>query len=298
LDDTIKSGDEAYELTGAIVLGNIPQIQLGDEVSDQKPAKPLQALVKRITSLVPAIGRISSGDDATKEAAYVYCSVNPRSAVAEEFRSLRINLDFVGVDKPLKTILITSSEPREGKTSIASNLAIVMAQAGKKVILVDADFRKPSVNEHFRIENTKGLSDVFRDNLDLYGVGQQWKENGLWIITTGKMPPNPIDLLSSHKMDQVLAELETISDVVIIDGPPLMFPDSVALSRKVDGVLMVLKHAISRKGPTQVSSRQLNQVGARVVGVVMNGVPGKRTHYYHSYYRSANKVKSEPKQIN
>jgi polysaccharide biosynthesis transport protein len=212
---------------------------------------------------------------------------HPRSTAAEEMRLLRVNLDFASIDNLIKTIYITSPSANDGKSSIAINLAIVMAQGGKKVLLLDADLRRPSIDSYLELDNRKGLSDLLRYDHAPESVMQEWKQSNLAIITTGLIPANPADLLTSRKMEQVMRQIEAFVDVVIIDGPPMAFPDSVALSKKVDAVLMVVTHAATRKGQAHKMLKQLVQVGARVVGIVFNKVPYKSMSYnYYSYYSS------------
>lgn len=301
LDDTIKTSDDVNRFLGIPVLANIPMIIKGIEATMPENVSLVHTLFGRIRSLVPNQKKINglNGLDETSDTAFIYTSKYPRSEIAEEFRSLRINLDFAGVDKPLKTILITSPSPAEGKTSVATNLAIVMAQGGKRVALLDADFRKPNIDLHFHLPNKKGLSDLFRDNPELNEVLQPWKDTLLQIVTTGITPPNPVDLLSSMRMDQILNQLLMFSDVVIVDGPPLIFPDSLALSTKVDGVLMVLRHSYSRRGTAQNKFKQLARVGAHILGVVLNKTPGNHTNYYskRNYYKQhIQDSELEPKQ--
>lgn len=321
LDDTFKSGEEITTLLNLPVLASIPLVTTTESQNKPVISGPLHGLRRRLLSL-PGFatkahaevapteknenhngsnGKVSGVDGANEGEIFLYSAAYPRSVAAEEFRLLRINLDFAGVDKPLKSIFVTSPEPNEGKTSVATNLAIVMAQGGKKVILIDADFRRPSVDTHFRIANNRGLSDVFRESHDLLQVTQHWQESNLWIIPTGLTPPNPADLLSSNKMKQILEELGQISDVVIVDGPPMLFPDSIALSSKVDGVIMVVSHAYTRRGTAQARLKQLAQVGARVLGVVLNKAPHESHSYYnshyHNYYRPEKKAEPEAKKV-
>lgn len=282
LDDTIKSSEDIATLLTVPVLGNISNIT--NEIGDSKPVQTNAAheLFQRIKDIFQIGKKPNNGSELDDDDVFIYSANNPRSLASEEFRTLRLNLDFAGVAKPLKTILVTSPSPAEGKSSIASNLAIVMAQGGKKVVLLDVDFRKPKTMTHFYIPNDKGLSDVLRGTLDLNSVVQSWKEN-LSIICAGVIPPNPVDLLSSQRMSQILEELEATSDVIIIDAPPLLFPDSLALSPKVDGVMVVIRYAYTRRGTAQAQVNQLIKVGARVVGVVLNNTPVQRTSYYDKY---------------
>ena len=229
---------------------------------------------------LPVLGSLSEVKQGQNEADYV--EENPRSLIAESFRSLRTNLEFVAIDQPVDTILITSSGVSEGKTSVATNLAIVMAQGGKKVILLDADMRNPSIHEALKISNSVGLSDLFRSNANAKMVTNEWKD-GILVITAGKTPPNPTDLLGSKKMDAIINELKQMADVVIIDGPPFIVIDAAVLSAKVDGVLLIVRHAITRKGAARDTMEQLRRSGARVLGVAINRIPRTGESYFGTY---------------
>jgi capsular exopolysaccharide synthesis family protein len=229
---------------------------------------------------LPVLGSLSEVKPGQNEAEYV--EENPRSLIAESFRSLRTNLEFVAIDQPLDTILITSSGVSEGKTSVATNLAIVMAQGGKKVVLLDADMRNPSIHEALKISNSVGLSDLFRSNANAKMVTNEWKD-GILVITAGKTPPNPTDLLGSKKMDAIINELKQMADVVIIDGPPFIVIDAAVLSAKVDGVLLIVRHAITRKGAARATMEQLKRSGARVLGVAINRIPRTGESYFGTY---------------
>jgi capsular exopolysaccharide synthesis family protein len=255
LDDTLKSPEEINHLLDLPVIGFITEVEKG---------KTLES----------------------------YLTKEPRSGVAEAFRSLRTDLEFSGVDKPLKTIYITSSEMESGKTSIAVNLAIVIAQSGKRVILVDADLRRPSVHRYLGLTNQRGLSDVFRGNLDIYNATTPYKEGNIFVITSGTPPPNPSELLGSKKMDQILESLKKVADIIIVDGPPFLVTDATILATKVDGVLLIVRYGYTRKNGALNAAKQLKRAGARSIGVVLNRIP--RTsgagygygsyHYYPGYY--------------
>jgi len=235
--------------------------------------------ITRVLNL-PVVGSLSEVKQGQNEAEYI--EENPRSIIAEAFRSLRTNLEFVAIDQPLNTILITSPGVSEGKTSVATSLAIVMAQGGKKVILLDADMRNPSIHGALKISNSVGLSDLFRSNANAKIVTNEWKD-GILIITAGKMPPNPTDLLGSKKMDAIILELKQMADVVIIDGPPFIVIDAAVLSAKVDGVLLVVRHAITRKGAARDTMEQLKRSGAKVLGVAINRIPRTGESYFGTY---------------
>lgn len=213
----------------------------------------------------------------------VYVSENPLSPIAESFRTLRTNLDFAGVDKPIKSLLVTSTGPAEGKSTVAVNLAAVMAQGERRVILVDTDLRRPSIHRFLGMSNRKGLSDLFRDQTRLANVISTWGEPPFAVITSGGLPPNPTELLESERMTRILHELKEKSDIIIVDSPPTIVADPIAMSVKMDGVLLVVQPGKTKIGAAQVLMEHLNRAGARVLGVVLNPISRKHMHYYTKY---------------
>jgi non-specific protein-tyrosine kinase len=214
----------------------------------------------------------------------VFVAENPLLPITEAFRTLRTNLDFAGVNQPLKTLLITSASPSEGKTTIAANLAAVMAQGERRVILIDADLRRPTVHRNMGIANRKGLSDLFRNQTEISNVISSWGDPPIVVITSGGLPPNPTELLSSEKMETILAELKDKSDIVILDTPPAIVADPIVLAAVVDGVLLVIEPGKTKIGAAQVLMEQLERAGARVVGAVLNSISRRRSGYYYSKY--------------
>lgn len=208
----------------------------------------------------------------------------PRSPASEAFRSLRTNLEFIGVDDPLKSILISSSNAAEGKTTVAVNLAAVVAQSGKRVILVDADLRRPRMHRELGVVNRLGLSDVFRDRVALEDVIQQYDDLGLYIITSGGIPPNPAELLGSEKMNQILTTLEEQYDLVIIDSTPTLVTDSQLIAARTDGVLLVLYPGHTHAEAASAAVEQYHRVGARLLGTVFNNIQAGQGYGGYSPY--------------
>lgn len=213
---------------------------------------------------------------------------HPKSPVAESFRSIRTNLNFISPDDPLESMLITSSGSGEGKSLITSNVAVSLAQNGKKIIIIDADMRKPMQHRFYAAANLKGLSDIltgeieFRDGLIETGI------EGLELITAGSIPPNPSELLDSHKMEEVLTAAKERTDMVIIDTPPVLaVTDAVLLSTKVDGTVIVVASQRTHNDMLVKAQMKLERVNANIVGTILNRFPVQKqgNYYYRDYYR-------------
>lgn len=243
---------------------------------------------------LPLIGFISemAADKHVEEGSVVL--QQPRSPTAESFRVLRTNLEFASVDAPLRTILVSSPSAAEGKTTVATNLAAVMAQGNKRVVLVDCDLRRPRVHRQLGLTNNRGLSDVFLGQLDLREVILPWRKR-FAVITSGSLPPNPAELLASEKMAQVLEQLEQFADIVIIDSPPFVVSDAQVLAAKVDGVVMVVQPGKTPTDAAQAMVEQLHRAGARVVGVVLNRIPRRGGSYYYYYGKYRYNYDYEPR---
>lgn len=213
----------------------------------------------------------------------------PRSPVAESFRSLRTNVKFSSVDVRLRRILVTSATPQDGKTTISGNLAIAFAQSDMQVVLIDADLRRPQQHHRFGLSNKVGLSDLMMRPLeDIPEVIQPTTVPGLKIIACGSIPPNPAELLGSKKMIQILDYLGEENDLVIVDTPPVMsVTDAAAIASGMDGVILVAKPGSTKLAAFQQSVEQLQAVGAHILGVALNEIePRSRRYgyYYHRYY--------------
>jgi non-specific protein-tyrosine kinase len=241
--------------------------------------------VSRITDY-PIIGYLSDwGDEIGNR---VFVAEHPRHPVVEGYRTLRTNLEYTGVDKPVRTIFVASADTEDGKSSVASNLAVILAQAEKKVILVDADLRKPSIHTFFGLSNDYGLSEVFRGRLSIDDVLKEWNGDQLAVITAGDPPPNSSELIGSQRMSQILEDLQARADLVVIDGPPFLVADATALAAKVDGILIVVRSGYTHEPAVRSMVQQLDRIGARVLGIVMNRMPRNLGYYgVDSYYASS-----------
>jgi capsular exopolysaccharide synthesis family protein len=207
----------------------------------------------------------------TNNATYVL--QNPNTSLAESFRLLKSNLDFFGIDSPSKTILITSPSQGNGKTTIAVNLALSMASLGdQKVVLVDADLRRPAVHSALDISSKPGLSDVIRGERTAHSVIKLWKKDTLEVITAGTRMPNVTEIVGSKRIGAILNDLKETYEVVIVDAPPLVISDAYNLASKVDGVILVLVPGQTREEQAKVMKEQLDRAGATVIGVVFNKI--------------------------
>lgn len=212
---------------------------------------------------------------------------DPKSAISESIRTLRTNLQFSSVDKKIKTILITSSVPGEGKSFIAANLACSFANSGSKVLLVDCDIRKGRQHRIFGFHNKKGLSNLLLDN-----VTKVYSEyihetviNNLSVIFKGMTPPNPSELLNSEKNKQLISVIKDEFDVVIFDGAPITgLPDSLIMSTLVDGVIVVTACKETSISLLEDTKKSLQNVNANILGVILNRASSKKNKYYGTYY--------------
>jgi non-specific protein-tyrosine kinase len=247
LDDTLRSPEEVSRQLGLPVLGVIARTKMEDEL-------PI------------AISQ-------------------PRSPVTEAFRSLRTNIQFASVDTPIHTLMVTSSSPSDGKSTVAVNLAAVMAQGERSVAVIDADLRRPRLHKLMHVSNRRGVSDLFiQPQVYLDGSLQSTESSNLMVLTSGSLPPNPSELLGSEKMSEVIRQVRQRADLVILDTPPVLaVTDAVVLASRVDGVLIVARPGATKLAVLRQTVDQLQRVGAKILGVVLNDVDLKRTRYYYNY---------------
>ena len=256
LTDAIKDSDDIREVAGLSTLGTIARVKGG----------PTRSEIYRLVALL-----------------------YPRSGVAEAYRTLRTNIEFASVDKPIRTLLVTSSAPGEGKTVTAANLAVVIAQAGHRVLLVDADLRKPGIHLVFDLPNTQGLTTLLRnESYSVDAVAQGTEQPNLRVLTTGPLPPNPAELLGSQRMRAILERLEVGGDLLILDSPPLeVVTDAAILSSFLDGTLFVVDAGHSKRRAARQSREALARAGATVIGAVLNRIPAPARSEYADYYGAA-----------
>ncbi|WP_186431532.1 CpsD/CapB family tyrosine-protein kinase [Clostridium sp. BSD9I1] len=209
----------------------------------------------------------------------------PLSPMSETYRTLRTNIKFSSVDKDIKVIMVTSSGPGEGKSTTASNLAVVMAQAGNKTVIIDCDQRKPRLHKVFGLSNEKGISDILAKEIKFEAAVQNTDQENLSIITSGTKPPNPAELLSSITMKEFLDFIKKEYDCIIIDTPPIVaVTDAQLLSRHADGCILVVASGQADRDAAMKAKELLEKVDAHMLGVVLNKVDVSSKGYYGAYY--------------
>jgi succinoglycan biosynthesis transport protein ExoP len=295
---TIPGGPTTPKTTRNILFGLIVGLALGAglaillEVLDTR-IKDLDTLRDRL-NLAP-LGLMPFDRDA--KATPLVVRDAPQSARAEAFRQLRTNLHFLGVERPPKSIVVTSSLPAEGKSTTASNLAIALAQAGQQVAVIDADFRHPQLSQYLGIKGGVGLSEVLIGRVTLAEALQPWGEDGmLTVLPSGAKPPNPSELLGSRAMARVVAELSG-RGMLIIDSPPVLpFTDATVLAKVTDTTLLVVRANSTRLDKLERALQALRTVDAQLAGAVLNMVPSKGPDidYYGYYGRDRGGSKAAP----
>jgi capsular exopolysaccharide synthesis family protein len=255
LDNTIKTPDDVERYAGTNCIGMVPTIDFGKEVGED----------------------VSNPD--------VIIHHRPKSTFAEAIRSIRTAVSFSSPDSPPKTILVTSFVPKEGKTFIAVNLALAMAHAGESVLLVDADMRRPQSHRIFRTDNRHGLSSAIAGEEP--AIRHAVVHEKLDLITAGPIPPNPAEIVGSHRMAQFMKEMKDRYDKIVVDSPPISsVTDAVVLSRLVDSVLLVIHGGVTTREVVAHGAGLMRDVNAKVIGAVLNNIDvGKESYYYSHYYQ-------------
>ncbi|MDZ7330424.1 MAG: polysaccharide biosynthesis tyrosine autokinase [candidate division KSB1 bacterium] len=276
-DNSVRSAADIERL-GIPILGAIPVIRIEDtnsklgnngkhRLSDHANAGEAKAMVSRLIT-----------------------HFAPKSPISEAYRSLRTSIQYARADSPLKTIVITSPGPQEGKSTTVANLAITIAQMGTKTLLVDTDLRRPILHSIFNINRSKGISNYLIGKADLDEVIFKTEIDNLFVIPSGTLPPNPSELLGSVSMKQCISELKKRFDVVLFDSPPIMaVTDAAVISSEVDGVILVVKAGQTDRNAVQRSFEILRSIPNRILGALLNvvsvdGVYGSYYYYYYHYY--------------
>ncbi|MGB3159716.1 MAG: CpsD/CapB family tyrosine-protein kinase [Carnobacterium sp.] len=221
----------------------------------------------------------------TEERPSLITLTKPSSVIAEQFRTIRTNIQFSMVDAELKTIMVTSAAPGAGKSTISANLAVTMAMQGKRVLLVDADMRKPTVHKTFKLPNQNGLTTLLTEkDVEIKDIAHRTPTEGLYVITSGVIPPNPSELLASNRMSTLIKEFEEVFDLIIFDTPPIIaVTDAQVMASKVDGTVFVINKGVANKEMVKKSKELLEMVKANVIGAVFNRVELSPDTYYHYY---------------
>lgn len=210
---------------------------------------------------------------------------DPKSPAAEAYRTLRTNLGFASLDNPCRVIMVTSPGPNDGKSTIASNLAVVLAQAGHMTLLVDCDLRKPMQHKIFTLENVQGVTNCILQHLEVRQVAKNGAVENLHVLTSGPIPPNPAEILASERAKEFLQELGQYYDYIVIDSPPVLaVTDASLMAQVVDGVILVVSSHETRREAAQEAKEQLAKANARILGVVLNKVKVESPDYHYYYY--------------
>jgi capsular exopolysaccharide synthesis family protein len=214
--------------------------------------------------------------------------LDPKSPISEQYRTIRTNVQFSTVDEEVKTLMVTSAGPGDGKSTTAANLAVVFAQQGKKVLLVDSDMRKPTAHYTFNMSNVYGLTSVLTKQITLINAVEESQENNLFILTSGPIPPNPAELLSSKAMEQFFRDAEEFFDLIVFDTPPLLaVTDAQILANRCEGSILVVSSGKTENEQAVKAKEILDAAQSKLLGVVLNNKKIENSNYY--YYYGGNK---------
>lgn len=229
--------------------------------------------------------KIKQLDSQQRKGLSLISKLRPKSVIAEQYRTIRTNIQFSMVDRDVKSIVMTSSGPWEGKSTTSANLASVFTDQGKRVLLVDADLRKPTVQRTFGLSNIEGLTTLLSEpDRKIDEVIQHVTGTELHALTSGPIPPNPSELLNSNRMNGLMKRFEEMYDIIIYDMPPVTsVTDAQIMAAKSDGVVFVIRHGVAKKDSVLNAKELLEMVNANILGVVFNGVEKKTDHSYYGY---------------
>lgn len=209
---------------------------------------------------------------------------NPKSPIAEQYRTIRTNIQFSSIDKELKTLMITSSGPGEGKSTTVANLAVVLAQQEKRVLLIDTDLRKPTVHYTFKVSNIYGVTSILTRQTTLRDTIVSSKIPNLDVLPSGPIPPNPSELINSKSMNDLIEEASRMYDYVLFDTPPLIaVTDGQLLAHHVDGVILVVSSGKTEIESATKAKELLENANAKIIGAVLNEKAARKEKYYYYY---------------
>lgn len=267
-DTSIRTVEDVTAIVNIEVIGTIPKMRFGTP--------------RRFGASRPMY--VSTVDEEQVDACIV-TQHDPKSPISEAYRALRTNFQFATIKQRPRTLMVTSAVPGEGKTTTVVNMAVTMADQGMRVLVVDTDLRRPNVHRVLRMERGPGLADVLREGLDLKTVIRPTRIQNLWIVSSGRVPPNPSELIGSDRMAQVMTELSDQFDLVICDAPSvLVVTDPVLLATHVDTCILVCAAGFARRETISRAAKLLQTAQANVTGVVLNGLETTRRNYYYYYY--------------
>ena len=276
LDRTVKTDRDVEKYLALSTIGEIPLF----EGEDRRSAKGISKLWKNFK-------KRKRKPDSTITSKSLISLIDPKAPASEAYRSLRTNIGYTGVDKQVKTIVVTSAGQEEGKSTTVVNLAICLAQVGKKVLVIDADLRKARIHKYFSLPNDNGVTDIIVNKYKVKDAVKKIEEvDNLYVITSGAYPPNPAEILESKKMADLLETVRTDYDIILIDTPPVgQLTDAAILGKMADGVILVIASGETHIDFAKHAKSRLEKVNARVLGAVItkiNGAAGGA--YYYRYY--------------